>query len=54
MTEFIYEEDKDPFEKHNIGGKPGQKPIKGNLNENIMAILQKPPIDITQLTEENK
>ena len=49
--EFIYEEDKDPFDNH-AAPKESQKVVKGSLNENIMEILRKPPIDLTNLNEE--
>jgi hypothetical protein len=50
MAEFIYEEDKDPFENHQK--QEPQKNIKGSLNENILEILRKPPVDLTNLNEE--
>jgi hypothetical protein len=49
--EFIYEDDKDPF-NHTSTGKP-QKEIKGSLNDNIMEILKKPPIKIDEDTLRN-
>ena len=57
MSEFVYDDDKDPFTLHEqTGGKTpsASKVIKGSLNEAILEALKKPPIDISKLNEENQ